>query len=80
MVPKMFKPLKFRHGNVLFLIKRITHNIFIIFFEGKKVASRSGANNSTSNFWHRVVYGEESWSRVESDFGVAKVEWSAVVM
>ena len=38
-------------------------------------------------YGHRVFYGVESWSRVlegsigvESDFGVAKVEWSAVVM
>ena len=36
---------------------------------------------------HRVFYGVESWSGVlehsigvESDFGVAKVEWSAVVI
>ena len=36
---------------------------------------------------HRVIYGVKSWSGVyerssgvESGFGVAKVEWSAVVM
>ena len=37
-------------------------------------------------FAHKIVYsmewslGAEYWSGVESDFGVAKVEWSAVVM
>ena len=27
-----------------------------------------------------LIYGVEYWSGVESDFGVAKLEWSAVVM
>ena len=34
--------------------------------------------------WHCVFYevdpGAKHWSGVESDFGVVKVEWSAVVM
>ena len=33
--------------------------------------------------WSGVLersFGAEYWSGVESDFGVAKVEWSAVVM
>ena len=37
-------------------------------------------------FAHKIMYsmgwslGAEYWSGMESDFGVAKVEWSAVVM
>ena len=46
------------------------------------VKFRSGKNSLHLHiqFRHHVFYGAEYWSGVESDFGVAKVEWSAIVM